>query len=53
MAEGESYSDTATRLVHVGALLTRTQTRPAYIGTFDGPPDLGENAEQYLADLAD
>ena len=49
--EGESYSATVARLVRAGARSLRGKRRVSYVGTGDGPPDLGRLAEAYLRDL--
>ncbi len=49
--EGESFSATIARLVEVGARATRGPRRPRYVGTGEGPDDLGRLAERYLREL--
>ena len=49
--EGESYSATVARLVEAGARALRGRRAPSYVGTGDGPQDLGRLAERYLRDL--
>ena len=51
--EGESFSATVTRLLELGAKRVGHRRRPGYFGTFDGPSDLGRNAERYLAEILD
>lgn len=52
LAEGESYSSALCRLVEAGSRLRRPRKPPAYVGSGDGPEDLGRLAERYLADVA-
>jgi hypothetical protein len=46
--EGESFSATVARLIEEGARRLQGPRRPSWVGTFDGPEDLGINAEKYL-----
>lgn len=46
--EGESFSAAVTRLIEAGSRKLRTGRRPAYIGSGEGPEDLGRMAEKYL-----
>ena len=46
--EGESFSATVVRLLQLGALDNDRESWPDYIGSFEGPGDLGINAEKYL-----
>lgn len=46
--EGESFSATVVRLILLGALGDDRDSRPDWIGSFEGPGDLGINAEKYL-----
>jgi hypothetical protein len=46
--DGESFSATVSRLIEVGARVTRGRQRPSYVGIGEGPGDLGRKAEQYL-----
>ena len=46
--EGESFSATAVRLLELGALDDDPESWPDYIGSGEGPGDLGINAEKYL-----
>jgi hypothetical protein len=47
--EGESYSAAVTRLVEEGLRAEEGRGhRPAWIGSGDGPTDLGRRAEEYL-----
>jgi hypothetical protein len=46
--EGESFSATLVRLIELGALGDDESERPDWIGSFEGPGDLGINAEKYL-----
>lgn len=45
--EGESFSATVVRLLQIGALDDR-ESWPDWIGSFEGPGDLGVNFEKYL-----
>jgi predicted CopG family antitoxin len=47
-AEGESFSATITRLIELGAREDDYQVPLDYIGSGEGPGDLGINAEKYL-----
>jgi hypothetical protein len=49
---GESYSATVARLVEEGVRAGEGGDRMSWIGAGEGPGDLGENAERYLAELA-
>jgi hypothetical protein len=51
--EGESFSATVARLIEQGASADRGARQPRYVATGDGPSDLGEAAERYLADLVE
>lgn len=44
----ESFSATIVRLVQLGALDDDRDSWPDWIGSFEGPGDLGINAEKYL-----
>lgn len=46
--EGESLSATIVRLIELGALTPDEEDWPDWIGSFEGPGDLGINAEKYL-----
>ncbi len=46
--EGESFSATIVRLLQLGALDDDRESWPDWIGSFEGPGDLGINAEKYL-----
>ena len=46
--EGESFSATVVRLLQLGALTPDEEDWPDWIGSFEGPGDLGINAEKYL-----
>jgi len=49
VAEEEgSYSAAVARLVEEGARRTGKSSRPKWIGSGEGPRDLGVNAEKYL-----
>jgi hypothetical protein len=50
--DGESYSATVTRLIQAGARSILGKRRPSYVGSGDGPEDLGRLAETYLRRLA-
>jgi hypothetical protein len=49
--EGESFSATVARLIEAGARASRGRKRPRYVGSGEGPSDLGRVAEDYLRDL--
>jgi hypothetical protein len=49
--EGESFSATVARLIEQGVKSERGARRPRYVGSGDGPEDLGAAAERYLTDL--
>jgi predicted transcriptional regulator len=51
--EGESFSATVARLIEQGAAAERGSRRPRYVASGDGPADLGEAAERYLADTVE
>jgi hypothetical protein len=51
--EGESFSATVARLIERGARADGGPRRPRYVGSGDGPDELGRLAEQYLRDLVD
>jgi hypothetical protein len=46
--EGESFSAAVVRLLALGALDDDPESWPDYIGSGEGPGDLGINAEKYL-----
>lgn len=46
--EGESLSATIARLIELGALDGDKEEWPEWIGSGEGPGDLGINAEKYL-----
>lgn len=46
--EGESFSAAAARMVEQGAVAEDKENRPDWIGSGEGPGDLGINAEKYL-----
>jgi hypothetical protein len=50
--DDESFSAAVTRLIEAGAKALRGGRRPSYVGTGDGPPDLGRKADEYLRKLA-
>jgi hypothetical protein len=49
--EGESFSAAVARLLEEGARSIRAGRRPSYVGTGEGPEDLGRLAERYLEDI--
>jgi hypothetical protein len=49
--EGESFSATVARLIEAGARATRGRRPPSYVGSGEGPDDLGRLAERYLREL--
>jgi hypothetical protein len=49
--EGESFSATVARLIEAGAAATGNRRRPRYVGSGEGPDDLGRLAERYLRQL--
>jgi hypothetical protein len=49
--EGESFSATVARLIEAGARVSRGRRPPSYVGTGEGPDDLGRLAERYLREL--
>lgn len=51
--DGESFSATVARLIEEGARAVAGPRRPRYVGSGDGPSDLGHRAEHYLRDLVD
>jgi len=54
VAHGESYSSALCRLVEAGFRAgrgTHTGQAPAYVGSGEGPEDLGRMAERYLENL--
>jgi hypothetical protein len=46
--EGESFSAAIARLVEIGAREGEQASWPDWIGSGEGPGDLGVNAEKYL-----
>jgi hypothetical protein len=50
-SEGESFSATVSRLIQEGARATRGPRRPSYVGSGEGPADLGLRVEHYLREL--
>jgi hypothetical protein len=46
--EGESYSAAVARLLELGVKASGRKRRPAWVGSGDGPTDLGRRAEEYL-----
>jgi hypothetical protein len=51
--EGESFSATVSRLIEAGARATRGARPPAYVGSGEGPDNLGRRAEHYLRELVE
>lgn len=51
--EGESFSATVARLIEEADRAQRGPRRPSWVASFDGPDDLGVNAERYLRELVD
>jgi hypothetical protein len=49
--QGESFSATAARLIEQGAASMSGKKVPAYVGSGEGPRDLGRMAESYLRKL--
>lgn len=50
--EGESFSATVACLIEEeGARAVEGLRRPSYVGTGEGPDDLGRRAETYLPEL--
>jgi hypothetical protein len=49
--EGESFSATVARLIEQGVRAERGPRRPRYVGSGEGPDELGRDAERYLRDL--
>ncbi len=50
-AEGESFSAAVTRLVEAGAYHLKGGERLSYIGSGEGPGDLGLRSEEYLREI--
>ena len=51
--EGESFSATVARLIEEGARAVEGPRRPSYVGSGEGPDDLGRRAEEYLRELVE
>ena len=49
--EGESFSAAVARLIEAGARSMRGRKPPSYVGSGEGPEDLGRRAERYLREL--
>ena len=49
--EGESFSATVTRLIDAGAKTLKQGRVPGYVGSGEGPDDLGRKVETYLREL--
>ena len=48
VTDDESFSAAVARLLEAGLQATQGKHRPDWIGSGDGPNDLGRRAEQYL-----
>lgn len=46
--EEESFSAAVARLLEAGLRATQGRHRPDWVGSGDGPDDLGRRAEEYL-----
>jgi hypothetical protein len=46
--EGESFSAAVARLIEAGARALHGRARPTWVGSGEGPTDLGRMAEKYL-----
>lgn len=51
--EGESFSATVARLIEQGARVDQGARPPRYVGSGEGPEDLGAAAERYLRELVE
>ena len=51
-SEGESFSATVARLIEEAAR-ARRRRRPSWVGSAEGPEDLGIDAERYLRELVE
>jgi hypothetical protein len=51
--EGESFSSALTRLIELGATAVEMNKVPSYVGSADGPDDLGLRTEEYLREYFD
>lgn len=49
--EGESFSGAITRLIEAGMKAFQQGSAPSYVGSGEGPEDLGLRAEDYLREL--
>lgn len=49
--EGESFSATVARLIEAGARVGEEPRVPSYVGTGEGPEDLGLDSEKYLREI--
>ena len=47
------YERVVSRLIEAGVRATQGRRAPSYVGSGEGPGDLGINAEKYLRELAD
>jgi hypothetical protein len=51
--DDETFSATIVRLLQMGTRMAGHKHVPPYVASFDGPGDLGINAEKYLRELAE
>ncbi len=51
--EGESFSAAVTRLLEAGARAVEGRRIPGFVGSGEGPSDLGRRAEEYLRNPVD
>lgn len=49
--EGESFSAAVARLIEAGAQSLQGRRSVSYLGSGEGPDDLGRRAERYLEEL--
>lgn len=49
--EDESFSATVARLIEAGARAGDAPRMPSYVGSGQGPEDLGLNSEKYLKEI--
>jgi hypothetical protein len=49
--DGESFSAAVTRLIEEGARLVAEGRVPSYVGSAEGPGDMGIRAEEYLREI--
>lgn len=50
---GESFSATVSRLIEAGFRASKGARPPGYVGSGEGPEDLGLRAEHYLRELVE